>query len=362
VLFRSIVSKATYPTYYPPGGDPIPPGPDNPLGSRWLGWYTRIGFHGTNSDWSIGHAVSGGCVRLHNADVERLFEITPIGTPVVSVYEPVELVSFSSAAAADAARQATGFVLSLHPDVYRRVGSYRAFVASRLALAGCSIDPVVLDWLVGAVSRYGAVSLDTASPVWVGTRRVDSPLLRLGRSPDEVTLVAVRPFGSAMGLGVSWDPVLKTALVNGVPVEGVVVSGRAYATLDSLAGAVGCRVSWSWDVTAPGPPPDNLLTARLTGYLGYIWVNGVAVSRQAFHENGGTYVPLRVVAGSLGLGVTWDAGTGTVSLAGQPVPVKLVDATSFIETRDLAAAVSGSWALEATPDGVFISRVTEAPN
>ncbi|RJQ05598.1 MAG: hypothetical protein C4551_09270 [Bacillota bacterium] len=358
----SIVSKATYPTYYPPGGDPVPPGPDNPLGSRWLGWYGRFGFHGTNSDWSIGHTVSGGCVRLHNADVERLYEITPIGAPVEIVYEPVELAAFSAGLEAGGTQPEPGFVLSLHPDVYGRVGPYRAFVESRLAVAGYTIDRGVLDWLIAAVSRHGAVSLDTASPVWVGTRRVDSPVLRLGRAPDVVTLVAVRPFCSAMGFSVSWDATSKTASVNGRSVEGVVVADRAYATLDSLAAATGCHVSWVWDVTALGPPPNNVLSAELTGHLGYVRVDGLVVSREAFHENGGTYVPLRTVAGSLGLGVTWDSGTRTVTLAGQPVPVKIVDATSFIEARDLAAAVSSSWVVEATADGVSITRVTGGPN
>jgi lipoprotein-anchoring transpeptidase ErfK/SrfK len=42
-----------------------------------------IAIHGTNEPWSIGHAVSNGCIRVHNDVLRRLFKVTPAGTPVV---------------------------------------------------------------------------------------------------------------------------------------------------------------------------------------------------------------------------------------------------------------------------------------
>jgi L,D-transpeptidase catalytic domain len=42
-----------------------------------------VAIHGTNEPWSIGHAVSNGCIRLPNAVLRRLFRATPAGTPVV---------------------------------------------------------------------------------------------------------------------------------------------------------------------------------------------------------------------------------------------------------------------------------------
>ena len=42
-----------------------------------------IGIHGTNADWSIGHAVSNGCIRVPNATLKRPVRTTPGGTPVV---------------------------------------------------------------------------------------------------------------------------------------------------------------------------------------------------------------------------------------------------------------------------------------
>ncbi|MGB3790828.1 MAG: L,D-transpeptidase [Phormidesmis sp.] len=64
----------------------IPPGPDNPLGDRWIGFWTdgeaQIGFHGTNQEELIGQAVSHGCVRMRNRDIRDLYERVSIGTSV----------------------------------------------------------------------------------------------------------------------------------------------------------------------------------------------------------------------------------------------------------------------------------------
>ncbi|BAZ82104.1 L,D-transpeptidase [Sphaerospermopsis kisseleviana CS-549] len=67
----------------------IPPGSQNPLGERWIGFWSdgkdEIGFHGTYQRDSIGKAVSHGCVRLYNEDVLKLYEIVKVGTPVIVV-------------------------------------------------------------------------------------------------------------------------------------------------------------------------------------------------------------------------------------------------------------------------------------
>ncbi|WP_417670254.1 L,D-transpeptidase [Roseibium sp.] len=61
----------------------MPGGPKNPLGARalYLG-NTIYRIHGTNEDWSIGRAVSSGCIRMLNYDVEHLYENVKIGTKV----------------------------------------------------------------------------------------------------------------------------------------------------------------------------------------------------------------------------------------------------------------------------------------
>lgn len=85
-----IVDKQLNPWWRPPhspwaaGKKPIPPGPGNPLGTRWMGLSAPgVGIHGTPDDASIGYSVSHGCIRMHIPDAEWLFHHVQIGTPVV---------------------------------------------------------------------------------------------------------------------------------------------------------------------------------------------------------------------------------------------------------------------------------------
>jgi lipoprotein-anchoring transpeptidase ErfK/SrfK len=84
-----IISKVVNPTWTPPnsdwarGMDPVPPGPGNPLGTRWMGLNSpSIGIHGTYTGSSIGTAASHGCIRMRISDAEELFSRVFVGTPV----------------------------------------------------------------------------------------------------------------------------------------------------------------------------------------------------------------------------------------------------------------------------------------
>jgi lipoprotein-anchoring transpeptidase ErfK/SrfK len=85
-----IVVKYRNPWWYPPLNDtwarglkPVPPGPSNPLGTRWMGLDSPgVGIHGTNNPASIGYSASHGCVRMQVRDSEWLFEHVDIGTTV----------------------------------------------------------------------------------------------------------------------------------------------------------------------------------------------------------------------------------------------------------------------------------------
>jgi lipoprotein-anchoring transpeptidase ErfK/SrfK len=77
-----VKTRLTKPTYYHPG-KVIPAGPDNPLGTRWIGLSTKgYGIHGTNVESSIGKAASHGCIRMHRQDLEELFADLQVGDQV----------------------------------------------------------------------------------------------------------------------------------------------------------------------------------------------------------------------------------------------------------------------------------------
>lgn len=77
-----IVNRVSKPTYYH-AGEVVPPGRNNPIGTRWVGLSKKgYGIHGTNAPRSIGKAASHGCVRLRNRDMERLFVMVRTGDRV----------------------------------------------------------------------------------------------------------------------------------------------------------------------------------------------------------------------------------------------------------------------------------------
>ncbi len=79
-----ITNKLANPPWYKPGGGLIPFGDKgNLLGTRWMGIsLPGYGIHGTWEPDTIGKQSSAGCVRLLNQEVEELFKIVDVGTPV----------------------------------------------------------------------------------------------------------------------------------------------------------------------------------------------------------------------------------------------------------------------------------------
>ena len=99
-----VLFKAVDPVWRHPGtGALVPPGGRNPLGSRWIAFYldcsnpggwdgekvvqvrgcSHVGLHGTPHRWTVGRAVSQGCVRLYDEHIRRVFDLVDVGTPVV---------------------------------------------------------------------------------------------------------------------------------------------------------------------------------------------------------------------------------------------------------------------------------------
>jgi hypothetical protein len=85
-----IQDKQVDPTWHVPDSDwagdlagkTVPPGPDDPLKARWMGFNGSAGIHGTSELGSLGSAASHGCIRMAVPDVENLYDQVDVGTPV----------------------------------------------------------------------------------------------------------------------------------------------------------------------------------------------------------------------------------------------------------------------------------------
>ncbi len=98
----------------------MPPGEDCPVGSRWMG-LSHYGLHGTHAPMGVGRLVSHGCIRHYPEDIEKLFDMTPVGTTVEIIYEPVKF----------------GFLkgrifVEVHEDIYSKIPDMLQYAIKRL--------------------------------------------------------------------------------------------------------------------------------------------------------------------------------------------------------------------------------------
>jgi L,D-transpeptidase ErfK/SrfK len=102
----------------------MPPGEDNPVGSHWLG-LSHYGLHGTHAPMGVGRLVSHGCIRHYPEDIKKMYDITPVGTSVHIIYEPVKF-----------GYQKGRIFMEIHEDIYHRVGEMLPYALRKLDAKG----------------------------------------------------------------------------------------------------------------------------------------------------------------------------------------------------------------------------------
>ena len=168
-----ILAKEKNPTWEPPGWleqEPVGPGPDNPLGDRWMQITPNmVGIHGTNNPDSIGGVASLGCVRLYPEAIRELYDQVSVGTKVYAIYEQARV-----------GREADGTVVwSFFPDPYtKHYSTFQAREGIKEAQAE-GFDGEVTDFEI--VERTGLVD-GLITPVFGVPVKVESSL-SLGSLP-----------------------------------------------------------------------------------------------------------------------------------------------------------------------------------
>lgn len=155
-----IKEKRVSPTWHIPislrekyeGRKTVPPGPDNPLGSHWMGLSKKnYGIHGTNFPWAVGRLVTHGCIRLYPEDILHLYYIVPIGTPVNIIYEPIK-IGF----------KAGRIFIEVHEDIYHRIPDFFQFTFNKLVQKGI-VNLVELDKVKEALDQRSGFPIDITS-------------------------------------------------------------------------------------------------------------------------------------------------------------------------------------------------------
>lgn len=149
----TIVAKEKNPSWTPPKsvrddhakrGDilpaVVPPGPDNPLGKYKM----RLGIpggayliHGTNKPAGVGMEVTSGCMRLYPEDIETLFNMVPLGTPVTIVNQPYKWGWVNGE-----------LMIEVHPPLPEDAGQPPTLTdLTRLIVDATRTEPLAIDWI-----------------------------------------------------------------------------------------------------------------------------------------------------------------------------------------------------------------------
>ncbi len=307
-----VVGKLLDPWWLPPdGGEPVPPGPANPLGRWWIGLnLAGYGLHGTNDESSIGEWVSRGCVRLRNRHAERLFGLVTPGTRVTITYHTAvvraagRLLAWGETGLAvldDRLADGAPTCIWLYPDRYELAPLSRESLSLLLEAAGVAsvLSAEEVDWLA-ARAAAGTVTFDLGAVVTLNAWEIGRGCLK---TPEGVFLpwedvapvlglACDLPPGDAVELaGRHWLPIDRLLEECGVPLDFRLEEGRA--SLEGVAVLV----------------QDRLITGAAFVLEGAAYVLAGELERAlggTSAEGGRVFVAVRPQAQRLGLAVTWD--------------------------------------------------------
>ncbi|WP_170233353.1 L,D-transpeptidase family protein [Sporomusa termitida] len=308
----SILEKEVDPAWYPPGKNyVVPSGPENPLGYRWMGLGDLYGIHGTNAPWSIGLAISNGCIRMQEIDAEELFEIIDCDTPVKIEYERIKI-------RINASGEAT---IGIYPDVYNQQTVTLADVKDALQQAALDnlVDDDFLRTLIKAVPDHQVVFAQLHNLKINGSLRSEHILSREGKK-----YIPVLALADSLRTTVQWNAVSRTVTRQNQTVPGVKLGDKLYVTVDHVPMLFGGRENWNDEQNCL----ELLLpVARLDGQI---------LSGGIQRMDNILAVPALAIANELGERVTWQSQTGELLIRGKPAPVKLISGQPFISVNDIS--------------------------
>jgi len=236
-----VVNKVVWPAWYPsswlkkergwPDNYVVPGGIENPLGSRWIGLSVPgIGIHGNNDPASIGLAVSLGCIRMYNQDVEDLYKLVLVGDRVKIAYERIDVIRYSD----------NLYRIGFYPDVYHKgdvsLEDVR-FVVERYWF-GSLLDDELLEYIL----EVGYLNVEPR--ILVNGQEISTMVW------EETIYLPIRELARAGNNGIEWKAETREVFWVGKaePLEGVLYEGRFYVTIDLAQELLSAPFAHSWQV------------------------------------------------------------------------------------------------------------------
>jgi hypothetical protein len=217
-----IVSKERDPIWIPPGSNyVVMSGPDNPLGYRWMEFLPLYGIHGTNAPWTIGMAVSNGCVRMREEEAEELFDIVTNGTPVTITYERIKIDIGKSGKAS----------IGIYPDVYGYNTITLADVNAKLAEYGYK-GFVNEEFLSTILREENGKQVEFAKEqnIRINHTRLEQKGILVGNS----TYLPVWAVAAACKSGFIWDAKKELIWKDNIAYQGLIKNDIIYSKIENI--------------------------------------------------------------------------------------------------------------------------------
>ena len=299
--------KERNPSWYPVIGGPITPsGPDNPLGYRWMGFFTDYGIHGTNAPWTIGETVSNGCIRMQEADVEELFEIIPLGTPVNITYDRCKVRVDGNGEVS----------VGIYPDVYGYITIDVEEVKARLA------EKNVNDWLSDDDIRQfiqeagdGQIVFAWMIPIKVNDRILPVRAIRY----QNTNYIPVMSVAEALGINLNWDEKRQVISSGKGWAAGQVKSNIIYILPEDVMTLFGTAMAWNegencLEMKAPVVVLNDKVIESDMRKVGEVWA-----------------IPALPLAKSMNQQVTWDSRNSVLVVNNRAFPVENIENQPYIK-------------------------------
>jgi hypothetical protein len=276
-----------------------------------MGFLPMYGIHGTNAPWAIGLAVSNGCIRMHEEDVEELFEVVMYGTPVKVAYERVKVRTTSD-----------GLVsIGIYPDVYGYHDVTIEEVKTKLAeqaLGGIVSDERISELIAEEADKQVIVAR-------LGNLAVnDKVLVERVIVNGSTTLVPIMAVAGALNINMTWNETTQMATSPRNSVPGVVLSDKVYVTAENTRLLVGGQHLWSDE--------SNTFTINAIS----TFLNGKLLSRNVEVVDEVLAIPVMPLADALGQKVIWNKSQNTVLKDKQLLPVNFIQGEPYIQITKIA--------------------------
>ena len=262
-----------------------------------MAFLSTYGIHGTNAPWTIGYAVSNGCVRMHEEDVEELFEMVRVGTPVTITHDTVKV-------RVDEDKVSVG----IYPDIYGHGSATLQEVKRKLNLHGLGgwISDDQIQEMIWEQSEK-QITISQFHKLKINNKTMVEPVI----SHNDILYIPVKPVATALNRDMAFDGSKKTVTVGAVTVPALAKGSGVYVTSDRLGQL------FPGAVTVHG-------NKTVTVDLHTVSLNGAPLTSEVKMIGSMPALPAVTIASAIGYSPVWAQESQTLTVGGNIVPVRLI--------------------------------------